>query len=220
MTSVSPADARAALPDLSLDDVFDALQFASAREGGRSLADAELIYLNHLVSRGDLSAVAEFLEGRSPEERQQLVNNTSYHTHFGNSLHACAYWNTGETALEMFAYLIECGARPIRDYYENLPWEMNGILYVPVVPIRGIDEPHQRNRADFVGTHRELRLGYMDLVDPTYWNTGEAALEMFAYLIECGARPIRAGYMDLVDPAICVRPRDSSDDEDNYDSTG
>ena len=162
MSSVSPSEARAALPVLSLGNVRAALRLSGDNDN-ENLTD--LLYLHHLISRGSLDDVRDFFCGLSDDRVRHLVNATDYHTHFGNSLHTCAYWNTDESALDMFAFLMECGAKPIRNYYQDLPWEtMQGILYVHCVPATMESMP--RNPDDFTATHETLRSLYEDRVDP------------------------------------------------------
>ena len=166
---VSPAEAREALPVLSWGNVKAALRVASNGETPQD-SQVDLLYLHHLISRGNLAHVRDFLDGFSDVERRHLVNATDYHTHFGNTLHTCAYWNTGvwneETGatLEMFDFLVECGAKPIRNFYENLPWEQKGIVYVPVVP--NVCESMVRKSDDFADTYTYLKVQYEDIVDP------------------------------------------------------
>lgn len=164
MSSISPSEAREALPVLSMGNIRAALRRSLTDEEVVLQSQVDLLYLHYLICRGDFPNVRDFLESFPDAERCTLVNATDYHTHFGNTLHTCAYWNTGEAALEMFAYLVECGAQPIRNSYMNLPWEQNAILYVSVVP--GDSVTQARNPDDFVDTYTLLRNLYEEHVDP------------------------------------------------------
>lgn len=160
--SVTAAEARAALPVLSYGQLCELLAF----QGAESPADiptarSDLLHLHYLISRGDFEAVKEFLEGFNENNKCRLVNDIDFNTHMGNSLNTCAYWNTD---VEMFHYLVSCGAKPIRNYYGNLPWEMvNGINYVPIVNLPG-RESLGRNIAEFTGVYTILEDRYSDIV--------------------------------------------------------
>ena len=163
---ITAAEARAALPPISyahfrerLLDELGVVDVASV-----SMFRSDLLYTHYLISQGNLPAVQEFLIQHDDVTKRRLVNETDYNTHMGNTLHTCAYWNTGDNAVEMFDYLVSCGATPIRNYYADLPWEnYTGILYVPILNLGGQELMH-RDPAEFSATCATLESRYDDLV--------------------------------------------------------
>lgn len=167
-STVTAAEARAALPALSYGHLCELLAFqCTVSTADIPTKRSDLLYLHYLISRGNFTAVQEFLEGFDEVNKYRLVNDTDFNTHMGNTLHTCAYWNTGDAAVEMFDYLVSCGAKPIRNYYGDLPWGMyNGIKYVPIVNPLGI-EPQSRNSDEFTDTYGILEDRYNDIVPAT-----------------------------------------------------
>jgi len=164
--TVTAAEARAALPHISYVQFRDMLLDELGVEDAASVSmfRSDLLYTHYLVSQGNLPAVQAFLAGKDDDIKRRLVNDTDYNTHMGNTLHTCAYWNTGDDAVEMFDYLVSCGAKPIRDYYCDLPWENHtGGLYVPILNLYGHELMH-RNAAEFTATCTILESRYDDLV--------------------------------------------------------
>jgi hypothetical protein len=163
---VAAAEARAALPHISYAQFRERLLDELGVEDATSVSifRSDLLYIHYLISQGNLPAVQAFLGQQDDDTKRRLVNETDYNTHMGNTLHTCAYWNTGEDAVEMFDFLVSCGATPIRNYYGDLPWEnYNGLLYVPILNLGGQESLH-RAPAEFTATCATLESRYDDFV--------------------------------------------------------
>ena len=116
--------------------------------------DMKVLYVVYLVARGDFIALTNFLDAHEPEERMQLINTSTMGSYFGNTLHAATYWNTGHEALAIYRYLKANGATAFRDYYDALPWELRGILYIH--PLTGVNLGH-RMLEEFQETYADIR---------------------------------------------------------------
>lgn len=121
------------------------------------LEDLKIKYVHHLVAYGDLGDLRAHLDALPEDEARYLVNTGLYDTWFGNTLHAAAYWNTGESALAIFAYLMSKGATFMLDYYGDSPWTISGCSYIS--PISGVVLGN-RDVEEFVETHAALRTQY------------------------------------------------------------
>lgn len=155
---ISAEEARNLLVNVSSET---GLKYLSSRLGGENKFECELIFVNHLVAKCDFVALKDFLSSYDAETVKRLVNETSYFTHFGNTLSTCAYWNTGDNCLKMFEYLISLGALPIYNYYKVLPWENeSGAVYVTLLGGRTIG---LRNSSEFESTYSILKEKYCSL---------------------------------------------------------
>ena len=114
-------------------------------------------YLHHLVARGDLADLQTFVGGLEEEDARILVNATLMETYWGNALHTAAYWNTGETLMNIAAYLVSKGATFELDYYESYPWSVSGGIYVSPFTNANVGN---RDPAEFEESHTALRLLY------------------------------------------------------------
>jgi hypothetical protein len=144
--------ARSYLPALSLENAVELMD----RRDTLNDFDRTVIYTHYLIARGDFSSIVDFLELKTADERHRIVNHTMDQTWNGNTLHTCLYWNTGANALNIYRYLHNCGAVPVRDYYEQYPWSMDGVVYI--CPLRGFNvvPGHDRNPAEFRTTYAEV----------------------------------------------------------------
>ena len=124
--------------------------------GSYTEQEKTILYTHYLVARGDFNGLVDFLAAFSDEERAAIVNATLYNTYWGNTLHTCAYWNTGDNALAIYRYLDAAGARPVLDYYDDYPWNTTGIVYA--CPIRGLNiaHDHDRDNDEFAETHADI----------------------------------------------------------------
>lgn len=147
-SSLSPSQARASLPYIPYSLVLTT---------PGELGDLKIKYVHHLVARGDLVDLRAHLDALPDDEARHLVDTGLYDTWFGNTLHAAAYWNTGESALPIFAYLVSKGATFMRDYYGDYPWAVSGCSYIS--PLSGA-VVGDRDATEFVETHEALRTQY------------------------------------------------------------
>jgi hypothetical protein len=150
--TMTATTARSFLPPLT----FTAAETYINRRGEYSPLEHAALYTHYLVARGDFHAIVDFLDALAPSERQNIVNHVMYDTWWGNTLHTCLYWNTGHNALNIYRYLVGCGATPVKDYYEQYPWEMDGSQYV--CPLRGhnVCMGIERDSAEFASTHADV----------------------------------------------------------------
>jgi hypothetical protein len=146
------ACARDLLPMLYQSEVHRIL-----RERGMALSELEqdILYTHYLVARGDFSALVDYLDSLDADTRRTMVNTPLYDTYMGTTLHTCAYWNTGLTALAIYRYLVGAGATPLRDSYNDLPWEVRGSRWI--CPVRGFAvSTDRRQDVEFAWTHEEI----------------------------------------------------------------
>ena len=154
-------EARALLPVMTFADAVIHFLHRGLRYNAE---EAGSIYIHYLVARGDLETLMAYLESWPPETRKSLLDTPNYDTYFGNTLHTCAYWNTGLTALTIYRYLVANGATPFCDHYGDYPWAVKGILWP--CPVRGyrVSDLH-RNDAEFAETHADIER-YFGLMTP------------------------------------------------------
>jgi hypothetical protein len=116
-----------------------------------------VLYTHYLVARGHFGDLTDYLDRLDSAERRSIVDDALYDTYWGNTLHTCAYWNTGEGALAIYRYLDAAGARPTRDYYGDFPWEAGGIVYA--CPLRGLNvtDGNNRDNDEFTETHADIQ---------------------------------------------------------------
>ena len=116
----------------------------------------DALYLGNLCARGDLDGVKKFLretEEKEPEELDNILNHCPQEQWYGNCLHMVANWNTGDKALEMFDILFEHGAKLYENYYDHLPWEKTGGLFITPITQSTLGK---RNPAEFSSTKDDL----------------------------------------------------------------
>lgn len=116
-----------------------------------SIRDTQVRYVNYLVARGNIDEVRAYLDTLTEETQRDIVDSTHYNTYYGNTLNTCAYWMTGESAIEMFRMLVERGATAIWDHYGDLPWEVGGVMWIS--SIGNEITPCERNPDEFLDTH-------------------------------------------------------------------
>lgn len=146
--ALSASQARASLPYIP---------YSLALTTPGPLEEIKIKYVHHLVARGDLADIQAHLDALPDDEARVLVDSAIYSTWYGNTLNTAAYWNTGETALAIVAYLVSKGARFVQDYYGEYPWESTGSLYVS--PFNGVSVG-DRESDEFTETHAALRAQY------------------------------------------------------------
>lgn len=124
--------------------------------GPYSEQEKAILYTHYLVARGDFGGLVDYLSAFSDAERATIVDAQLYDTYWGNTLHTCAYWNTGDNALAIYRYLDAAGAQPILDYYDDYPWNVGGVVYA--CPIRGMNIAldHDRDDDEFAETHADI----------------------------------------------------------------
>ncbi len=150
---LSAAEARDRLPPLCVVVALEHL-----RNRGVALGNAEeeaTLFAHYLVARGDFQGLVTYLDAWEPEARARIVDTPHYETYFGNTLHTCAYWNTGHDALAIYRYLVSCGATVFKDYYDNYPWQVDGVMWP--CPVRGYRIGQRRASApEFAETQAEI----------------------------------------------------------------
>lgn len=160
--TISSIVAQSLLPRLTYeqaDAILSSRQLYSEHE-------KMVLYTHYLVARGHFGDLADYLDRLDASERRAIVNDALYDTYWGNALHACAYWNTGENALAIYRYLDAAGARPTRDYYEQLPWEVAGILYICPLRGRNVADGYERDCDEFNETHADIQRFFGHYVAP------------------------------------------------------
>lgn len=151
-TFILSSVAQSYLPPLSFPLAAERMGTGIETEFERSV-----IYTHYLVARGDFNALVCFLDAKPIDERHRIVNHAMFDTYMGNALHACLYWNTGTSALNIYRYLVGCGATATCDYYEHYPWTQDGSRYI--CPLRGVDvaPDFQRDPAEFSQTYADVQ---------------------------------------------------------------
>jgi hypothetical protein len=150
---LTAAEARARLPSLCIVDALNILCERGCVPAGSE--ESATLYTHYLVARGDFVQLTTYLDSWDPEARARIVNTPHYETYFGNTLHTCAYWNTGHNALAIYRYLVANGATPMLDHYDEYPWQMNGSLWI--CPVRGYRIGQRRASApEFTETLAEI----------------------------------------------------------------
>lgn len=154
MPFISSECARSLLPSLPFTTVSEMLDFHNV---GLTPDEKMALYLNYLVARGVVQEVIDYLDSLDPDTKVELVNAALYQTYFGTVLHTCAYWNPTYDGLVIYRHLVSAGARPVRDYYDHLPWEVDGTVYV--CPMRGknVSEGDERCADEFITFHQDIK---------------------------------------------------------------
>jgi hypothetical protein len=102
--------------------IYD-IENALLQQGHYSDKNVKLFYLGYLCCQGDYASIAVFLQTLDDDEKRIILNETPYDFYEGTVLHVLLYWNSGNSAINIFDMLVEHGAEFVRDYYGNLPWE-------------------------------------------------------------------------------------------------
>lgn len=151
--TLSSVVAQSLLPRLTYEQA-DAILTS---RGHYSEHEKMVLYTHYLVARGHFGDLTGYLDCLDAEERRGIVNDALYDTYWGSTLHACAYWNTGEGALAIYRYLDAAGARPTHDYYEQFPWEVAGAIYVCPLRSRNVADGYERDCDEFNETHADIQ---------------------------------------------------------------
>jgi len=176
---------------------FDQADAILSSHGHYSEHEKMVLYTHYIVARGDIDDLVDYLNRFNEEERRAIVDDSLYDTYYGNTLHTCAYWNTGDKALTIYRYLHTAGARPLRDYYEQFPWEVEGVVYV--CPIRGcnVADGADRNNDEFSETQADIFRYFGDAEparpitpiapppEPVVWSWGPSTVAMAGAGVEC-----------------------------------
>ena len=123
MSEITVAEAQNIVPILTFHQIADTFHL--------NIFNPELyvLYIANMLMRGKLEDAKEYINTLPIDFVRTIVNTTSYHTYYGTLLHVLLYWNNTPEAYNFYKLLTNLGAKPILDYYEQLPWEQTGILY-------------------------------------------------------------------------------------------
>ena len=116
--------------------------------------EIELLYVTNLLMRGELDQVREYFHSFTDYYAQELLHTTSYYTYFGTLLHILLYWNDSDDAFELYKFFRNKGALPIKDYYEQYPYEQDGTLYIAH---QNGDGDYKRNHEDFTSLYEKVK---------------------------------------------------------------
>ena len=161
MDFLTSAQAREMLPDYFYHDIF----ILARRNGYVQDEIAEkTLWLGHLCMKGDIAAVKEYLTIINIDEKPKILNRQLHEFFDGTVLHQTLYWNSGNTAIDLFQLLVEHGAEPCLDGYEQYPWTTDGSLWIPLFET-AIGE---RDSEEFQESNDFLREVYEGAQQPTF----------------------------------------------------
>lgn len=152
--------ARSFLPAYSMEQVSDMLD----ARGEFTDREKAVLYAHYLIARGDAPSLFDFVDGFAIAERAEIVNAKPHDAYYGNTLHTAAYWNTGETALNIVRFLLNAGATACHNYYEHYPWEDTGVAYVCPVRFENIAPDCDRDPSEFTETYAAMRRYFPDII--------------------------------------------------------
>lgn len=115
--------------------------------------ELQLLYIKNMLMRGKIEEAKEYIETLHPDLVRKVMNTTSYYTYYGTILHTLLYWNNDEEAVKFYKLLINLGAKPIHDYYEQYPWEQDGSLYV----FNESDDEYERDNEEFKWIYSQIK---------------------------------------------------------------
>jgi len=129
MTTLNSTQAQAMLPNYTFDDIC-----VLARRNGypRDEILEKTLWLGHLCMMGKITSVKEYLANLDFEEKKEILNKTLEEFFGGTVLHQTLYWNSGNTAIDLFQLLAEHGAEPCLDGYDAYPWNVDGVYWIPI----------------------------------------------------------------------------------------
>jgi hypothetical protein len=105
------------------------IEYTLVQQGRYSDKDVKLFYLGYLCCQGDYASIVVFLQTLDDDEKRILLNEKPYDFYEGTVLHVLLYWNSGNSAINIFDLLVEHGAEFVQDYYGHLPWEQGGAYW-------------------------------------------------------------------------------------------
>jgi len=117
--------------------------------------------LAKLLMQGELSKVRNILVRYvSGSEHDNffivdVMNCTPIDTYCGTLLHVLLYHNNTEDAFNLYKFMIEHGAIPVKNYYEEMPYEQNGCYWI--FSTEGIDFKMGRNFGDFAQLYERIK---------------------------------------------------------------
>lgn len=163
MNTLTSAQAREMLPDYT----FDVICVLARRNGyPRDEIIEKTLWLGHLCMTGNISAVKEYLATLDVDEKPKILNKKLHTFYEGTILHQTLYWNSGNTAIDLFQLLVEHGAEPCLDYYEKYPWNQGGVLWIPMFE----NQIGARDVEEFEESYSFLREIY-EVEQPTFEST-------------------------------------------------
>ena len=147
MVQITVTEAQTTVPALTIEDIMDRYHLDNCNP------ELYMLYISNLVMRGKLEDAKNYIATLPVDFVREVVNTTSYHTYYGTVLHVLLYWNNNREALDFYKVLTSLGARPIQDYYNQLPWEQTGILYV----VDGYQTENNRIQEEFTWLYEQIQ---------------------------------------------------------------
>jgi hypothetical protein len=109
-------------------------------------------YLNHLLQMGNIESVFSFCKVFKLSKLQKIINEKPYHMYYGNILHSVLFLYTDDEAIVLYKFFREIGAVPCKNYYDEMPWEINEPIWSGIPSIM-----FERNKLEFISTYEKVK---------------------------------------------------------------
>lgn len=107
--------------------------------------------LDNLILTGNFKMVKIYCNNFNSYDLEKILNLPTHSNYYGNRLHTLLYHTTGEEALKMYVYLCDKGAKPFKNYYDELPYNQAGTLWTNL-PVK-----YDRNPDEFLETYEMIK---------------------------------------------------------------
>lgn len=148
---------------------LDIQEWLVAHQYPSSESDQQLVYMAYLIAQGKFEETAHFMTDIEEYNPDQLVNLlTTPHSLFwdGTVLHVALYYNSGQRGLEFFQLLVSHGARYIKNYYNEFPWEQVGGVWFSLLD-HTTTTYIDRDEYEFASCYQDIAdMYHMSLVNP------------------------------------------------------
>ena len=90
-----------------------------------------IFYLHYLVTRGNEESIYDWLDAFSVDKQATMLNDMTVFDY--TALHRVCYWISGPKALRICRTFVERGCLIQKDKLGQMPWEMDGNVYVNIL---------------------------------------------------------------------------------------
>ena len=114
----------------------------------------QTVYLGYVCAQGDLAKIKRVLQDPLAKV---MMNSKQAIFNGGTVLHMALFWNTGDTAVELYKLLTTCGAKPGMNDDEELPWEQTGFIWVNYLNPYNLGTRNEREYNEFAGAYKQIQ---------------------------------------------------------------
>jgi ankyrin repeat protein len=128
MQTFTATRARDMIPDYTKEKLTSLFEGVTKQKISSLLEN--MIWINYLCARGDVLGVKKFLDSKKKEELKVILNKKLSSIFNETVLHTVLYWNSGQSAMELFSMLLENGALISANTNGELPWQVKSDTWI------------------------------------------------------------------------------------------